>query len=440
MSADKSNPKLPPHSIEAEQSLIACLLRDNSTWDRIADIVTANDCYSEDHQQIVALIVALIVSGRPADVVTVFAHLQPSTQEDQQISLAYLQELLDATESAENVQSYAQIVREKSILRRLIRTCETTIADAYDSSASEYRRILDSAEQNIVGVTDAGAFPRRHTAPLSAALGDVIGTMESQLSREAPTKVRGVSTGFVELDNLTSGLQRGDLVLIAGNNGAGKTALASNIATHVAVDLRLPVLMFSFDLSSDQLGMRILSSRSGVDIARLRTADLREEDWDRLTVGLGVLRDAPLHIEACGVVSLPVLRSIARRIQHESDDLALIVIDSIRMISSLENYSARSAELDSALQGLKRLTRELNVPVIVTSDLDEVNALSNIADFADLVMLIEGHDEPTKTMTTELVNTNIIIRKNRNGSTGAIRLNFSKMSCRFDFVPMAARV
>lgn len=446
MSIDQFSLKLPPHSTEAEQSILGGLMLDNEAWIKVGDLVTERDFYRDDHRRIFRAISGLLEKDVPADVVTVFEEIEKSNQVDQTGGLAYLGEIANATPSAANIRSYARIVRDKSILRSLIKTCDEVSGDAFNPAGREVGDILDTAERKIFEIAEFGANTRRKTETLSGALGQAINQISELYDRNNPSDVTGIATGYIDLDHLTSGLQRGDMVVIAGRPSMGKTALAMNIAEHVAVDLKQPVLVFSLEMSAPQLAMRFLSSRSRVDLARLRSARLTDEDWDKLTVALSELHLTSLHIEENGMITPNELRAKARRIHRECHGLGLIVIDYIQMISSPQNAENRATELGSISRLLKGLAKELDVPLIALSQLsrkveertDKRPMMSDLRESgaieqdADLIMMIYRDDYYTKEMSKDPGVTEVIIGKHRNGPTGDVRLAFLKEYCRFE--------
>ena len=438
--------KLPPHSIEAEQSIIGGLLLDNEAWIKVGDQITERDFYRDDHRRIFRHITNLLEKDRAADVVTVFESIEKSNEVDQTGGLAYLGEIANATPSAANIRHYAAIVRDKAILRALISTCDDIAGSALNSSGRDVEEILDGAERRIFDIAEARATSRRQMETLSGALGHAVDRISELLDRDNPDEVTGIATGYVDLDKMTSGFQRGDMIVIAGRPSMGKTALAMNIAEHVGVDLGLPVLIFSLEMSAPQLALRFLSSRARVDLAKLRSAKLTDEDWDRVTVGLGRLHNTTVHIDENGMITANELRARARRIHRECKGLGLIVIDYIQLIASPQYNENRANELGSITRLIKGMAKDLNVPVIALSQLsrkveertDKRPMMSDLRESgaieqdADLIMLIYRDEYYTKEMSKEPGVTEVIIGKHRNGPTGDVRLAFLKEYCRFE--------
>jgi len=438
--------KLPPHSIEAEQSIIGGLLLDNEAWIKVGDLITERDFYRDDHRRIFRHITGLLEKDRAADVVTVFESIEKSNEVDQTGGLGYLSDIANATPSAANIRHYAVIVREKSVLRSLVSACDDVAASALDSSGRDVDEILDNAERRIFEIAEAGAHSRRKSETLSSALGKAVDQISTLWDRENRDSVTGIATGYTDLDQMTSGFQRRDMIVIAGRPSMGKTALAMNIAEHVGVNLALPVLIFSLEMSSPQLAMRFLASRSRIDLSKLRSANLTDDDWSRLTVGLQALHGTNIHIDENGMISANELRARARRVHRECKGLGLIVIDYIQMISSPQNNENRATELGVISRLLKGLAKELDVPVVVLSQLsrkveertDKRPMMSDLRESgaieqdADLIMLIYRDDYYTKEASREPGVTEVIIGKHRNGPTGDIRLTFLREYCRFE--------
>ena len=438
--------KLPPHSIEAEQSIIGGLLLDNEAWIKVGDLITERDFYRDDHRRIFRHINGLLEKDRAADIVTVFESIEKSNEVDQTGGLGYLSDIANATPSAANIRHYAVIVREKSVLRSLVSACDDVAASALDSSGRDVDEILDNAERRIFEIAEAGAHSRRKSETLSSALGKAVDQISTLWDRDNRDSVTGIATGYTDLDHMTSGFQRGDMIVIAGRPSMGKTALAMNIAEHVGVDLGLPVLIFSLEMSSPQLAMRFLASRSRIDLSKLRSANLTDDDWSRLTVGLQALHGTHIHIDENGMISANEVRARARRVHKECKGLGLIVIDYIQMISSPQNNENRATELGVISRLLKGLAKELDVPVVVLSQLsrkveertDKRPMMSDLRESgaieqdADLIMLIYRDDYYTKEASREPGVTEVIIGKHRNGPTGDVRLTFLREYCRFE--------
>jgi len=437
--------KLPPHSIESEQSLIGGLLLDNAAWDRIADLVVEADFYRDDHRRIFKHVAKLIEQGKPADAVTVFAALEKSGEAEQAGGLAYLGDMAASTPSAANIRRYAEIVRERAILRRLVTVGDEIAASALKPSGKDAKMLLDEAEARVFEIAEAGARNAGGFVPIQPLLGQVVDRIQELYDRDSPSEITGVPTGLVDLDAKTSGLQATDMIVVAGRPGMGKTTLALNIAEHVAVEERLPVAIFSMEMPGTQLAMRFLASVGRLDQHRIRTGKLNDEEWQRLTFALGKLHEAPIHIDETPGLNPTDLRARARRLYRQCGKLGLVVIDYLQLMTSLKDSDNRAAELSEISRSIKSLAKELHVPVMalsqlnrsleqrpnkrpVMSDLRESGAIEQDADIIIFIYRDEIYnpDSPDKG-TAEL-----IIGKHRNGPTGTLRLTFLGESTRFE--------
>jgi replicative DNA helicase len=437
--------KLPPHSIEAEQSLIGGLLIDNAAWDRIGDVVRETDFYRDDHRRIFRHIGKLIQNGRPADVVTVFESIEASNEVDQTGGLAYLGEIANATPSAANVRRYAEIVRERAILRQLVTAGDEIAGHALNPAGRDVKQLLDEAEQRIFQIAEAGKRSSGGFVAIQPLLGEVVERMEVLLGRDSQSDITGVATGFVDLDRMTSGLQPGDMIVVAGRPSMGKTAFALNIAEHVGVDLRLPVAIFSLEMSGPQLATRFLSSVGRIDQSKLRTGRLTDDEWDRMTVALGKLHEAPIHIDESGAINATDLRARARRLHRQFGKLGLIVIDYIQLMSSSRDNENRATEISEISRAIKALAKELQVPIValsqlsrkveerndkrpLMSDLRESGAIEQDAD----IIIMMYREEYYKPDTQDKGKAEAIIGKHRNGPVGMVPLTFLGEYTRFE--------
>ena len=429
--------KLPPHSIEAEQSLIGGLLIDNVAWDRIGDVVREADFYRDDHRRIFRHIGKLIQQGRPADVVTVYESIEQSNEVDQTGGLGYLGEIANATPSAANIRRYAEIVRERAILRQLVTVGDEIAGNALNPAGRDVKTLLDDAEQRIFQIAEAGNRSNNGFVAIQPLLGEVVERMETLLARDSQSDITGVATGFADLDRLTSGLQPGDMVVVAGRPSMGKTAFALNIAEHVGVELRLPVAIFSLEMSGPQLATRFLSSVGRIDQTKLRTGRLTDDEWDRMTVALGKLHEAPIHIDETGAINSTDLRARARRLHRQFGKLGLIIIDYLQLMSSNRDGENRATEISEISRSIKALAKELQVPIIALSQLsrkveernDKRPLMSDLRESgaieqdADIIMMMY-REEYYKPDTQDKGMAEVIITKHRNGPTDTVRLTF----------------
>lgn len=429
--------RLPPHSIEAEQALIGGLLLDNMAWDKIADIVAEADFYRDDHRRIFNHIAKLIEVGRPADVVTVFESLDKSNEAEAAGGLAYLGEIANNTPSAANIRRYSEIVRERAILRKLVTAGDEIAGSALNPAGKDAKQLLDEAEAKVFEIAEQGARTSAGFVSIKPLLGQVVDRIQELYDRNSPSDVTGVPAGFNDLDQKTSGMQPGDMIIVAGRPSMGKTAFALNIAEHVAVENNLPVAIFSMEMPGTQLAMRLLSSVGKLDQHRVRTGKLNDDEWQRLTYALGKLHDAPIHIDETPALNATDLRARARRLYRQYGKLGLIVIDYLQLMSSVKDTENRATELSEISRSVKGLAKELGVPVIalsqlsrnveqrpnkrpVMSDLRESGA---IEQDADLILFIY-RDEVYNPDTTDKGTAEIIIAKQRNGPIGTVRLTF----------------
>ncbi|MDP1981558.1 MAG: replicative DNA helicase [Sulfuritalea sp.] len=429
--------KLPPHSIEAEQSLIGGLLIDNAAWDCIGDVVRETDFYRDDHRRIFRHIGKLIQMGRPADVVTVYESIEQSNEIDQTGGLGYLGEIANATPSAATIRRSAEIVRERAILRQLVTVGDEIAGNALNPAGRDVKQLLDDAEQRIFQIAEAGNRSNNGFVAIQPLLGEVVERMETLLARDSQSDITGVATGFADLDRMTSGLQPGDMIVVAGRPSMGKTAFALNIAEHVGVELRLPVAIFSLEMSGPQLATRFLSSVGRIDQSKLRTGRLTDDEWDRMTVALGKLHEAPIHIDETGAINSTDLRARARRLHRQFGKLGLIIIDYLQLMSSNRMGENRATEISEISRSIKALAKELQVPIIALSQLsrkveertDKRPLMSDLRESgaieqdADIIMMMY-REEYYKPDTQDKGTAEAIIGKHRNGPVGTVRLTF----------------
>ncbi|HXF80632.1 MAG TPA: replicative DNA helicase, partial [Usitatibacter sp.] len=401
--------RLPPHSVEAEQAVLGGLLLSNASWDRIGDLISESDFYRADHRVLWRAITRLVEENKPADVLTVSEALKQCGELQDVGGLAYLHQLASGTPSAANIRRYAEIVRERAIMRKLAEV-GTSIADsAYSPQGREALQLLDEAETKILEIGEKGGRSSESFTKMSTVLAEVMSRLD-ELHRN-PNSVTGKATGFVDLDEMTTGLQDGDLIIVAGRPSMGKTSLALNIAEHVALELKLPVLVFSMEMGGTQLATRLLGSVGKVDAQRLRTGRLEPQDWDRLGGALGKLNEAPLLIDETPALNPLELRARARRKWREYGGLGLVVIDYIQLMQASDTGTEnRATELSEISRGLKQMAKELSVPVIalsqlnrsleqrpnkrpVMSDLRESGALEQDADMIFFIYRDEVYNE-----------------------------------------------
>jgi len=441
---DTAELKLPPHSLEAEQAVLGGLMLEASAWDKIADVITAEDFYRHDHRLIFQAIDELVGRQQPVDVVTVSEHLEAQERLEEAGGLAYLGALAKNTPSAANIHAYAAIVREKAILRALIRAGQEITEMAFHPNGQPVEVLLDRAEQVVFHIAEQGARGRAGFVNIKDLLTRAVDRIDALFQQDNP--ITGVPTGFTDFDEMTSGLQPSDLIIVAGRPSMGKTTFAMNIAEHVAVREKLPVAVFSMEMPGEQLAMRLMSSLGRIDQHKVRTGRLEDEDWPKLTAAVGELAEAPLYIDDTPALTPNELRARARRLTRESGGkLGLIVIDYLQLMQVAGRSENRAGEISEISRALKGLAKELDVPVIalsqlnrsleqrpnkrpVMSDLRESGAIEQDADVIVFIYRDEVYNEDSPDKGTA----EIIIGKQRNGPIGTVRLTFLGQYTRFE--------
>lgn len=437
--------RIPPHSIEAEQSVLGGLLLDNAAWDRITDLLSQDDFYRFDHRLVFQHIVKLITASRPADVITVYESLSGIGKAEEIGGLSYLNALAQNTPSAANIRHYAQIVRDRSVLRKLITVSDEISGSALNPKGKEVKKILDEAEARIFAISEDGSRGTQGFHEIRPLLAQVVERVDELYNRENKNDVTGVPTGFIDLDRKTSGLQPGDLIIVAGRPSMGKTAFSVNIGEHVAIESGLPVAIFSMEMSGTQLAMRMIGSVGRLDQHKLRTGQLAEDDWPRLTYAIQKMNDAQLYIDETPALSSDALRSNARRLARQCGKLGLIIVDYLQLMSPNAAGENRSTEIGEMSRGLKALAKELACPVIALSQLNrsveqrpnkrpqmsDLRESGSIEQDADLILFIY-RDEVYNPDSPDRGTAEIIIAKQRNGPIGEVRLTFSGQHTKFD--------
>jgi replicative DNA helicase len=439
--------KLPPHSIEAEQSVIGGLLLENEALDKIADILSAQDFYQHDHKTIFQHIGKLIEHNRPADIVTVAESLESTAELSQVGGIAYLGALAQNTPTAANIRRYAEIVRERAVMRKLVVVGSDIAESAYNPNGRDAQQLLDEAEAKIFQIAEGGQRSSQGFQDIKELLPQVAERIDMLFSRDNPSDVTGIPTGFSDLDSMTSGFQGGDLIIVAGRPSMGKTAFSLNIAENVALDTGLPVAVFSMEMASTQLAMRMIGSVGRLDQHRMRTGRLEDEDWEKLTTALGRLNEAPIFIdEGAGLSSFDV-RARARRLHRQTGKLGLIVVDYLQLMAAPAGKQGenRATEISEISRSLKALAKELDCPVVALSQLnrsveqrpDKRPVMSDLRESgaieqdADLILFIY-RDEVYNPDSPDKGTAEIIIGKQRNGPIGRVRLTFIGENTRFE--------
>lgn len=436
--------RVPPHSIEAEQSVLGGLLLDNSAYDKIADVLTDDDFYRFDHKLIWQHISRLIGLARPADVITINESLNTAGKSDECGGLQYLNALAHNTPSAANIRRYAEIVRERSMLRKLVSIADEISSSAFNPKGKEARQILDEAEASVFKIAQEGSRGMAGFQEIRPLLAQVVERIDELYHREGDSDVTGVPTGFADLDRMTSGFQPGDLIIVAGRPSMGKTSFAMNVGEHVAIEQGLPVAVFSMEMGAVQLAMRMLGSVGMLDQHRMRTGKLNQEDWPRLTHAVQKVEEAQIYIDETPALTAMEVRARARRLARQCGQLGMIIIDYLQLMSSSHSGENRATEISEISRSLKGLAKELNCPVValsqlnrsleqrpnkrpVMSDLRESGAIEQDAD----VIIFIYRDEVYNPDSPDKGTAEIIIGKQRNGPIGTVRLTFQGANTRF---------
>ena len=437
--------RIPPHSIEAESSVLGGLLLDNGAWDRVGDLLVDGDFYRYEHKQVYAAIGALVNTSRPADVITVYEHLQTLGKAEEIGGLGYLNALAQYVPSASNIRRYAEIVRERSILRKLVTASDEIATNAFNTQGRAVAQILDEAEQKIFNIGEEGSRMKQGFQAMPQLVVDLLDRVQEMADNQ--NDITGVPTGFIDFDRMTSGLQPGDLIVLAARPSMGKTALAINIAEHVALNEGLPVAVFSMEMGAAQLAVRIVGSIGRVDQGHLRTGKLNDDEWPRLTEAIEKLRNVSLHIDETPGLTPSELRANARRLSRQCGKLGLIVVDYLQLMSGSSSSGGdnRATEIGEISRGLKMLAKELQCPVIALSQLNrsveqrtdkrpmmsDLRESGAIEQDADVIMFIYRDDYYNKESKEPGV-AEVIIGKQRNGPTGTVKLAFLKPLTKFE--------
>jgi replicative DNA helicase len=437
--------RTPPHSIEAEQSVLGALILDNNAIDKVADVLKAEDFYNEGHRLVYEHINTLAMENKPADAVTLSESLRAVGKLEYVGGLAYIGAIANAVPTAANVRRYAEIVRDRSVMRRLAGVATDIAEAALSPMGKSAEQLLDEAEGKIFEIAESGDRSKANFVSLSDLTGQAIDRVEELYRRDNPSDVTGVSTGYADLDRMTAGLQPGDLIIVAGRPSMGKTAFSLNIGEHIAVNLKKAVAVFSMEMGALQLAMRMIGSVGRLDQHVLRTGRLSDTDWNKFTDALSKLDSSPMYIDETAGLNPFELRARARRLARQVGGLGLIIVDYIQLMSSASSGENRATEVSEISRSLKMLAKELQVPVIalsqlnrsleqrpnkrpVMSDLRESGAIEQDADVIFFIYRDEvyNQDSPAKGIAE------IIIGKQRNGPIGTVNLTFRGEFTRFE--------
>ncbi len=434
--------KVPPNSIESEQSVLGGIMLNNDAWDKIADIILVSDFYRQDHRLIFKAIIELSEEGKPFDVVTLSEQLDRKNELGKVGGLAYLGSLVKDTPSAANVKAYAELVRERSILRQLIDVGLNIANSGYQPDGRNSSELVDEAERGVFKIADQRQRGRNGMQELKSHLANAFKRVGELYHSDNP--ITGISTGYSKFDEMTSGLQNSDLIIVAGRPSMGKTSFAMNIAEHAAIKSDLPVAVFSMEMSGESLATRMMSSLGRINQHKVRTGNLDDQDWMRLTSAMGILSNAKLHIDDSAALSPTEIRARSRRLKREHG-LGLIIIDYLQLMQIPGGKENRTNEVSEISRSLKALAKELNVPVIALSQLNrsleqrpnkrpimsDLRESGSIEQDADLIVFIY-RDEVYNPDSPEKGVAEIIIGKQRNGPVGPIRLTFLGQYTRFE--------
>ncbi len=442
LSLDVSSLKVPPHSIEAEQSLLGGLMLSNEAWDRVMELVTEADFYRHEHRLIFAALTALADASQPFDVITLSEYLNGKDELDSVGGLSYLGDLVRNTPSAANVQAYALIVRERSTMRQLIAAATEISTLNFNPEGRTGAELLEEAERRIMEIGE-NRVQRGGPEAVNELLRRAVDRIDELY--DSKSKITGQSTGFIDLDDRTSGLQRADLVIVAGRPSMGKTAFAMNLVENAVLKQDRPVLVFSMEMPAESLIIRMLSSIGRIDQHRLRNGQLLQEDWPRLTAAVSTLKDRPLFIDDTAALSPGELRSRARRLKREHGDLALIMVDYLQLMQVPGSKEGRVNEVSEISRTLKAIAKEFDCPMVALSQLNraleqrpnkrpvmsDLRESGSIEQDADVIAFIY-RDEVYHEDTPDKGVAEIIIGKQRNGPIGTVRLAFIKEFTRFE--------
>ncbi len=434
--------KLPPQNLEAEQSILGGVLLNNQALNQVLELLGPDDFYSEAHRKIFKAIIDLSERSEPSDLITLSDVLRDKKLLDQVGGVAYLSSLVDSVPSAANIAYYSKIVKQKAILRKLIGTATEILERSY-GPGSEIDRVLDEAEHAIFEIAQNKIKPAFY--PLKEIIKDSFRTIEKLYEKKE--LITGVATGFEKLDEFTAGLQKSDLIVIAGRPSMGKTAFALNIAQYAAVQERVPVAIFSLEMSKEQLSLRMLSSEARVDSQRLRKGFLGETDWPKLTTAAGSLSDALIFIDDTPAITALEMKAKARRLKAEHG-LGLIILDYLQLMKGSDyGRDNREQEISEISRSLKALAKELSIPVVALSQLnrkveDRTNRRPQMADLresgaieqdADVIVFLyrdevynKSEDNPERGIAE------VIIGKQRNGPVGTVKVAFLERYTRFE--------
>lgn len=436
-------PRLPPQSTEAEQSLLGGLLLESRHFDEVSNEIEHDDFYNKNHTRIYEAVQDLLEQSQPVDVVTVAEELERNDALERIGGLAYLGSLANNTPSTANIITYAKIIRERSILRKLINASTDIANSAYNLEGRKPQEVLDRAEQAIFNISETDGRKNDGFEAITQLVAQSVDRIEAL--NESGNPITGISTGYSKLDEKTSGLQKGDLIVIAGRPSMGKTSFCMNLAEYAAIEEGMRVAVFSMEMPGEQLATRLISSIGRVNATRLRSGQLKDEDWPRISNAIRLLNNAKIHVDDSAGLTPIEVRSRARRLARELGGLDMIVIDYLQLMQSSDSSENRATEISAMTRSLKMLAKELDLPLIilsqlnrsleqrpdkrpVMSDLRESGAIEQDADVIFFIYRDEVYDEESNDKGIA----EIIIGKQRNGPIGKVKLAFIGEFTRFE--------
>ena len=447
---DIENTKLPPNSIDSEQSVLGGLLLHNESWDNVVNILSSNDFYQASHRIIYDAIVTLLEHDKPADILTVKEQVIKTHDEDSIGGFTYLAQIAENTPSVSNIETYAKHVRELSIYRQLIKIGRELADTAFQPKDIEVNELLDLSERKIFEIAEQVSRNKQEITNIKDILKDVVNRVHEMQEKKG---FRGLETGFGELDKLTSGLQNGDLVIIAGRPSMGKTALSMNIVEHVAIHNSTPVAVFSLEMPTEQLVIRMISSFGRIDSSKLRDGDMSEVDWNSFNHAVRAFEENTILIDETPSITPTEIRAKCRRLKRKYPDLGLIMVDYLQLMTVHGKSENRVQEISEISRSLKALAKEINVPVIALSqlnrgvesrtktgkgrmpqmaDLRESGSIEQDADIIGFIYRDEVYHDDAYTNPEETGKADLRIAKHRNGATGNIKLAFIGQYARFE--------
>src|SRR3989344_6501926 len=435
--------KIPPHSPEAEASVLGAIMIDRDAIAEVAGFLRPEHFYEMENGNIFAAMLALFEERRPIDLVTIKEKLKEQKKLKEVGGVSYLTDLVNKVPTSAHVEQYGRIIKDHYSKRSLIRTA-AEMTDAAFNEAAPLREVLDSVEQKIFAISQESL--QRNFVPMKDILAQSFDRLD-ELQKKGTSGYRGLTTGFRDLDNLLAGMQDSNLLILASRPGVGKTAISLNIALHIAHKEKIPVGIFSLEMSQEELGDRLLVTQADIDAWKLKTGRLEDEDFDKLQEAMGVLAEAPIFIDDTPGINIMEMRTKARRLQAEHG-LKFLIVDYLQLVDSGRKFDNRVQEVSIISQALKNMARELKIPVLALSQLSRAvesrdKKIPQLADLresgsieqdADVVMFLYRVDEEQETVKTGKIPINLLVAKHRNGALGEFTFMFTGNKLRFNLV------